>query len=180
MIQDAIERSLKARAHDVCHRRLRSQRRTVGSTDSIVIKGPGEFRTSVVDPGTRLAESINALLQEIIIGLVQLHLDLPEAIAIVGATVDRDHVIVEFSEQDLPATLKHQPTAARLQQCDLLERGTPHNAMKDLVHSVRNEVRRSDPFQFRSVKCRTRVGLRQLCLLYTSPSPRDRTRSRMP
>src|SRR5664279_4634667 len=146
MIQNAIERSLETRTHNVCHRRLRSQRTTVGSIDSIVIKGTGELRTSAIYPGTRLAESIDAPVQEGAVGLVQFHLDLPKVTAIVRAPMDRNQVIVKYSQQDLPATLKHQPTAARLQGCDLLERSSPHNAMKDLVHSVRNEVRRSDPF----------------------------------
>jgi hypothetical protein len=115
MIQNAIERSLETRTHNVCHRRLRSQRTTVGSIDSIVIKGTGELRTSAIYPGTRFAESIDAPVQEGAVGLVQFHLDLPKATAIVRAPMDRNQVIVKFSQQDLPATLKHQPTAARLQ-----------------------------------------------------------------
>ncbi len=76
--------------------------------------------------------------------------------------MNRHSVIVEFSQQDLSAALKQQPTAHRLQRCDPLKHRSPHNAVKDLVHLVRNEIRGSNPFQFRSIEGRSRVRLRQL------------------
>ena len=46
---------------------------------------------------------------------------------------------------------------------------------------ITNSIERDKPFRVLLI-CRNRKGYGQLCdcLLYTSPSPRDRTRSRMP
>ncbi len=161
MIQDAIEPVADALPHHIGDRRLRSQGVAV-QPEGIHVQGVSEFRAPFIDPGTRVAESFDACLQERDVGLVQLHLDLAEPPAVVGAAVDGYEIIVHLGQEDLPAPLKDQATTDRLQGGHPLEYRSSGDPTHDLVHGVGDELRRSLPLQLHAIERGTRARLGQL------------------
>ena len=60
-----------------------------------------------------------------------------------------------------------------------------NNIIKDLAEKIARDFhltikQRTDQLLQLSATCHSNLGSDSTCLLYTSPSPRDRTRSRMP
>ena len=81
-----------------------------------VVEGACEFGPSLIHPCPGMAESIEALLQEVIVSLVQFDLDLPKANTVARAAVDGNQVVVELGQRRLLAALENQPAADRLQR----------------------------------------------------------------
>ena len=92
-----------------------------------------------------------------------------------------------YAAQDLCAKCKFEevaylilngelPSEKQLKNFEKIER-KERNLSKTLLESIKNFPKKSHPMDV----ARTAVSIMGLdCLLYTSPSPRDRTRSRMP
>ena len=55
-----------------------------------------------------------------------------------------------------------------------------NDTLADLIHAIENSKRNIFPVVNKENKLVGEILLDNVCLLYTSPSPRDRTRSRMP
>src|SRR5665811_576487 len=99
-------------------------------------------------------------------------LDRKEAVALVRQKVSHENLV------------KHMLAAEAIMAAlaDRLHEDRPRWALAGLVHDldVEETAETMEEHGRRSVEWLREAGLSDDCLLYTSPSPRDRTRSRMP
>ena len=72
--------------------------------------------------------------------------------------------------------MQHTP----LLMANILDRGAKVAPNEEIVTATADGVRKQSYLETRNRSHQLAHALRDSCLLYTSPSPRDRTRSRMP
>ena len=116
--------------------------------------------------------------------------DTLSAKAVAGRTRIRIRGSAQFTDRDIDQLLQHEAlihTATALNG-----RAQPHFKILGRAHAGTTEVQEGlavfaeiisgamDPQRFRRLSDRVIAIQMSICLLYTSPSPRDRTRSRMP